>query len=208
MNTKYPRTYHLPYSLGTTSDDKIHTDLSIFEGKSLVVTVKMDGENTTMTRDNVHARSLDSHDHESQHWVKSLWSQIRFDIPEGWRVCGENLFAKHSIAYENLGSYFHVFNIWNEKNECLSWEETVEWCGLLGLQHVLVLYYNVKMEDLENVHKDFMSMLGKLHEGYVVRNSDSFHYSDFKSNVGKFVRANHVTTDTHWKLQKIVKNGL
>ena len=105
---KYPRTFHLPNSPGRSSDDKVHADLSVFQGKNLMATIKMDGENTTMTRDTVHARSLDSNDHESQHWVKSLWSQIRFNIPEGWRVCGENLFAKHSIAYKNLGSYFHV----------------------------------------------------------------------------------------------------
>lgn len=207
-NIKYPRTPHLPWSQGKTDDDKTLSSIKHLEGMSLVVTIKMDGENTTMTKDRVYARSVDSADHPSRHWVKSLWSQISYLIPEGWRVCGENLFVKHSIAYENLGSYFHVFNIWNEKNECLSWEETLEWCELLGLQHVQVAYCNVKMEDLEDMHKDFMSILGKQHEGYVVRNSESFEYKNFSKNVAKYVRANHVQTDSHWMHSELIKNQL
>lgn len=42
---KYPRTYHLSSSPGKTSDDKVISDMSEFEGKEVVVTEKMDGEN-------------------------------------------------------------------------------------------------------------------------------------------------------------------
>jgi hypothetical protein len=42
---KYPRTYHLPWSLGCTNDDKIIKDLSPFKDMYGVVTEKMDGEN-------------------------------------------------------------------------------------------------------------------------------------------------------------------
>jgi len=207
-NVKYPRTPHLPWSLGKTDDDKTLNSTDHFNGMSLVLTVKMDGENTTMTSDKVYARSVDSADHPSRHWVKSLWSQIHFLIPEGWRVCGENLFAKHSIAYENLGSYFHVFNIWNEYNDCLSWKETLEWCELLGLHHVEALYVNFNIKDIDELHEDFMSLVGKYHEGYVIRNSESFSYKDFSKNVAKYVRANHVQTDSHWMYNSITKNGL
>ena len=31
----------------------------------------------------------------------------------------------HSIAYDALPAHFLVFSIWNERNECLSWDETV-----------------------------------------------------------------------------------
>ena len=205
---KYPRTFHLPWSLGRSSDDKVLTDTECLSGKTLMATVKMDGENTTMTRDAVHARSLDSVTHESRTWVKVLWSQIRFDIPEGWRICGENLYAKHSIGYNNLGSYFHVFNIWNADNVCLNWTETVEWCELLGLTHVRVLHYGFTIEDIQNIHEDFMKNESVDQEGYVIRNIDSFPYSEFKLNVAKYVRANHVQTDSHWMSQKIVKNIL
>ena len=45
---KYPRTYHLPYSPGATKDDK-KLQASWFEyykGKEIVITAKLDGENT------------------------------------------------------------------------------------------------------------------------------------------------------------------
>lgn len=42
---KYPRTSHFVWSKGATSDDKILHDLSNFEGKEVVCSIKMDGEN-------------------------------------------------------------------------------------------------------------------------------------------------------------------
>ena len=56
---KYPRTFHLPFSKGSTSDDKFLKDYSNFENKDIIVTLKMDGENTTMYNDHIHARSLE-----------------------------------------------------------------------------------------------------------------------------------------------------
>ena len=53
---KYPRTPHLPWSPGATADDRVHTDLAGLEGREIVVTEKLDGENTTIYRDHVHAR--------------------------------------------------------------------------------------------------------------------------------------------------------
>jgi hypothetical protein len=45
---KYPRTFHLPWSPGRGKDDKGHSGTSMFEGKEVVVTVKMDGECTSL----------------------------------------------------------------------------------------------------------------------------------------------------------------
>ena len=45
MKQKYPRTYHLPWSLGATSDDKILKDTSCFDDKIVIITEKLDGEN-------------------------------------------------------------------------------------------------------------------------------------------------------------------
>ena len=127
---KYPRTYHVPWSPGMHDDDRMSKDMSAIENADeVVVTVKMDGENSSLCRDRIHARSIESGDHPSRHWVKNLWSRIRYDIPEGWRICGENLQAKHSIGYEDLPSLFLGFSVWNDHNICLSWDETLEWAG-------------------------------------------------------------------------------
>ena len=102
--TKYPRSPHLPWSEGGTSDDAYLFDTDHFAGKEVVITEKMDGENTSMYRDGIHARSIDGRHHPSRDWVKALHGKICLEIPEGWRLCGENLYARHSIAYEELES--------------------------------------------------------------------------------------------------------
>lgn len=166
----------------------------------------MDGENTTMYRDHIHARSLDSKGSEDRAWVKQFWASIRGEIPEGWRVCGENLWAKHSVSYTNLRSYFYGFSLWDADNQAPSWKDTVDYFAMLGITPVPVLYSGVWDEiAIRNLAKDMD--LNKT-EGYVVRLASSFHYDNFSTSVAKFVRANHVQTDRHWRSQQFVPNGL
>lgn len=206
---KYPRTFHCPWSGYVGEDDRIATDLGVFNER-IVVTEKMDGENTTMYRDKLHARSVDGNSHWTQSYVRSIHSRIAYEIPEDWRICGENLYAKHSIEYTDLESYFYIFSIWNEKNECLSWNETVEWCELLDLPHVPVLFDGKWTEQPEKIHKHLWEKKvdEKCHEGYVIRSADKFAYNEFRSKVLKYVRKNHVTTATHWKYSNITINKL
>lgn len=42
---KYPRTYHLPWSESLTDDDRYHPDVEFLNGKEVVITEKLDGEN-------------------------------------------------------------------------------------------------------------------------------------------------------------------
>jgi hypothetical protein len=200
---KYPRTLHLPWSLGATVDDRILSDTSCFEGKEIVITEKCDGENSNLYHDYYHARSLDSKPHPSRTWLKNYHASFKQDIPEGWRICGENMFAKHSIRYENLPSYFLVFSIWNEQNICLSWDETVEWANLLGLDLVPVLWRGIWDE---KVVRDRKILEGQ--EGYVVRLARGFNFEDFALSTGKMVRASHVQTDEHWMNKPVEVNGL
>lgn len=203
---KYPRTYHLPWSPGITDDDRIMAGVDCFMGKRVVVTEKLDGENTTLYRDNIHARSFEPERHISRSWVKNFWSTIRHDIPQGWRVCGENLYAKHSIFYENLESYLFGFSVWNEKNVCLSWDETKEWFDLLGIISVPVLFDGVFDEGIiKSLWNDGMY---DSTEGYVVRVADSFSFGSFRNSVGKFVRPSHVNTVYNWFRAAFVKNEL
>jgi hypothetical protein len=205
-HTNYPRTFHLPWSEAVTSDDKVVPSVVHFEGNLVVVTEKMDGENTTMYRDYVHARSLDSKGGEDRAWVKQFWASIRSEIPEGWRICGENLWAKHSVSYSNLHSYFYGFSIFDEHNRALSWEDTEDYFEMLGVTPVPVLYSGLWDETVAlNLAKGLDT---NTTEGYVVRLADSFHYDNFSTSVAKFVRKGHVQTDKHWRTQQLVPNSL
>jgi len=204
---KYSRTYHLPWSESITDDDRVIDSTTIFAGKRVIVTEKMDGENTSMYTNYIHARSIDGRTHPSRDWVKQFWNTISYNIPDGYRVCGENLYAKHSIEYSNLESYFMGFSVWDDKNVCLSWDDTLTWFELLGIVPVKVLYDGIYDEILiRNLYKQ---MSWDESEGYVVRLADQFNYGDFRHSVAKFVRKNHVQTVKHWMYgQPIVKNNL
>lgn len=202
---KYPRTYHLPWSLGITSDDKVLQDICCFEGKEIVVLEKMDGENCNLYNNAIHARSLDSRNHPSRDWIKKFHSEIKHNIPEGFRICGENMFAKHSIFYEDLESYFLCFSIW-DKEMCLSWNDTLEYARMLSITPVKELYRGKWCVD---TIKEIGSELDESRqEGYVVRNVEEFNYNEFSKNVAKYVRKNHVDTDEHWMYSAIVPNKL
>lgn len=203
---KYSRSHHLPWS-NMSEDDRMMQSVDRFIGKRVIVTEKLDGENFTGYADGkCHTRSLDSRNHPSRNWVKNFWNTICMDIPEGHRICGESLYAKHSIHYKNLDTYFYGFSMWNSKNICLSWDETTEWFQLLGITPVPILFDGIydekKIKTLWSPEKhDIM-------EGYVVRLADSFPYSDFKHSLGKFVRPNHIATSRHWMFEKMEKNLL
>lgn len=207
MKQKYPRTVHLPFSPGVSSDDLKIDVLNKFVGQDIVVTEKMDGENSTLYRDGYHARSLDSRHHPSRDWIKAFWGNICHEIPEGWRICGENLFAKHSVGYDQLESYFYGFSIWDDRNVCQSWDETVEyWFKELNIVPVSVLYrgrFDV------NVLKNIANNLDlEKQEGFVVRVSREFAFNEFDKVVAKWVRSNHVQTDEHWMHSEIIPNKL
>ena len=193
---KYPRTPHLPFSEGATDDDKILTSTAHLEGKMVVVTEKMDGENTTIYCDHCHARSIDSK-HKSYHsWLLSYIPTFQAQIPKGWRICAEYLYATHSIKYENLYTFLMVFSIWNDKNEALSWEKTKEIAQELGLQTVPVIYEGIYDEQkIKSIASEVVERGG---EGIVVRICDSFHYDSFSTSVAKFVRHGHIQTNAEW----------
>lgn len=207
---KYPRTYHLPWSENLINDDKGVENCNHFLNQDVVVTEKLDGENTTGYADGkIHARSLDSDNHPTRNWVKGFLTPRLYELPHGWRICGENVYAKHSIHYHHLRSYFYLFSIWTDKNICLSWNEMVDWAKLLGLETVPVIYSGVWDADYIHVtFKHYSSCSYDEVEGYVVRKSGYFGYTQFKSSVAKYVRKNHVQTSQHWMSESITKNKL
>lgn len=203
MRTHYPRTPHLPWSPGATSDDVRTTGVGALAGREVVVTEKLDGENTTLYADGLHARSLDSGHHPSRAWVKALQSRIGPGIPAGWRVCGENVYARHSLAYEELDSWFYGFSVW-DGDHCLDWDRTVRFLRGLGVPGPRVLWRGVFDERaLRKLRLDTARQ-----EGYVVRTAAGFERADFGRCVAKWVRGGHVRTDTHWMYAQVVANGL
>jgi hypothetical protein len=206
---KYPRTYHLPWSEGVHSDDKLVKNTHVFEGMEIVVTEKMDGESTSMYRDYMHARSVSSAHNFTRDWAKKMHSILSHDIPEGYIFSFENLAYVHSIEYDSLESFCYLLSIWKEDGYCLSYDEQCQWAEILELAQPKVLYrgpYDAKILQKLSKDMDLENM-----EGYVIRNTDSFHRNDFGKNVAKFVRKdhvqpNHAVDDTNAEVEHWLKN--
>jgi hypothetical protein len=202
--SKYQRTYHLPWSPGTTSDDKISNDITLLIGKQIVITEKLDGENTGMTNDGVYARS-----HAT--YTTSPWSRevrqlhdvkVRGNLSPDEFLFGENLEGIHSIEYTNLKSYFYIFGV-RDNNIWVPWKSVEEYSYLLDIPTVPVLFKGIvnsekELKELVDSLVSEKSELGGEREGIVVRSAGMFHNDDFAENVSKWVRANHVQTDEHW----------
>lgn len=203
---KYPRTPHLPFSRSWTGDDRVLRSLDHFVGKEIVVTKKMDGENTSLYRDGFHARSIDSRHHPSRDWVAAFHAGLSMDIPEGWRICGENLYARHSLGYVGLPSYFMGFSVWSDENVALSWDHTLERLAALGIVAAPEIHRGVFNEGaLKKLAKDWDT---EIDEGFVVRLAGPVAFGDFESSFAKWVRQRHVQTNDHWMSQAIVPNKL
>jgi hypothetical protein len=118
-NPKYPRTYHVPWSPGTTSDDKkLSGDwFDNYRGKEIVITEKLDGENQAVNHYDVFARSHGAPTRSP--WSRNMWDkdgilwQIKDKIADNETVYGENLFGEHSIIYNKLTNYWHIFAVTN-----------------------------------------------------------------------------------------------
>ena len=202
---KYPRTFHLTFSPGITNDDKVIDDPNCFNNKEIVVTEKLDGECTTFYSDYIHARSIDGRHHSSRDWVKQFHGQIKHEILNGDRICGENMYAQHSIPYTDLESYFYGFSYWCGEL-CLDYDNTLMIFNSLGIITPTLFYRGIYDEETLKELADILDT-NKV-EGFVVRTAESFHIKDFSINVAKWVRKGHVQTEEHWLLKPVIPNKL
>lgn len=214
ISRKYSRTYHYPFSLGTTSDDRInhHYWQDIQAIKQIVHTEKLDGENNCLSRYGVFARSHATPTESA--WTRKLreqWSLLKNSLGN-LEVFGENLYAIHSIEYTKLEHHFYVFAI-REHDRWLAWEEVKFYASVLDFPTVPELK-NIEMPIEQAAYEEAIlamvskeSILGSVDvlehqpctcEGIVSRNVDSFSIDDFSKNVFKYVRKGHVKTDEHW----------
>jgi hypothetical protein len=212
---KYPRTFHVPWSEGQASDDKTldWDDLEeMFASKDVVVTEKLDGENTTIYSTGLtHARSVSSGAHPARTWVRALAARIGPDLPEGWRLVGENVYAQHSIRYTHLPSYFILFGVIDDQNIALAWDDVEEWAELLEIPAAPVIWRGPwTRETVKRLarFRPVTSAYGPVVEGYVVRDAGAFPMEDFSWHAAKYVRRGHVQTDDHWMYQEVIPNQL
>lgn len=209
-NLKYPRTYHLPFSPGATKDDKkLQGDwFEYYKNKEVVFTEKLDGSHTAMNEVDVYATSHSVPTRSP--WSRNLWDpsdglywKIKQYIGPNQTIYGENLYGIHSIEYDNLPEYWHMFAA-NDGKTWYSWDDVRDFSCMLHVPHVPALHYCVLKheEEVKEIIDELMKRpstygsCGK--EGIVMRVMDYFPIDEFPHYVCKWVRPNHVQTDEHW----------
>jgi hypothetical protein len=211
---KYGRTYHYPFSPGTTSDDRINYDYwsDLQQIKTVVHTEKLDGENNCLSRWGVFARSHAAP--TTSPWTATLrefWQRVKHDLGD-LEIFLENLYAVHSIRYQQLEQHFYVFAV-REHDRWLSWEEVQFYAAMLDLPTVPQIAIESTPGHQVLFEQKIMDMVGTAGafdpvdtvtgkpctlEGIVSRNAAAFHRDAFAHNVFKWVRKGHVKTDEHW----------
>lgn len=198
---KYPRTFHFPFSEGTTDDDRIQSQWQGILQHELVITEKLDGENTCLKANGVYARSHGAVNRNP--WARPLWDiwdRIGHSLGD-LHVFGENMYAVHSIEYAHLEHYFYIFAI-RDGAQWLSWDEMAEYAQILELPLVpLIARGHFDENSLRKIiaqQQQTGSLLGGMSEGVVCRTAAAFPNDDFARCVLKYVRHNHVQTDEHW----------
>lgn len=223
---KYPRTAHLPFSGTMSDDDKRLESIKNFIGREVVVTEKLDGEAATIYNNGMHARSLNNTYHSSRAWLKALQAMIASQIPDDMRITGENVYAKHTIHYQKLSSYFYVYGIF-ENGYCLPWDDIEELCQYFKyslkvkgedgseqyqdfhLETVPVLYRGIWDEEKIKACYTGISKFGGEQEGYVVRIAEGFVDAAFPNSVAKYVKENFILeSEDHWMTRKVIPNKL
>jgi RNA ligase len=214
ISRKYGRTYHYPFSPGTTSDDRIKydywEDLCLLE--SVLHTEKLDGENNCLSKYGVFARSHAAP--TTSAWTSNIrekWAQLKNDLGD-YEIFGENLYAIHSIAYPLIEHFFYVFGV-RELDKWLSWEETAFIAAAFDLPTVPIIQQVNDFTDKKAFETDILSIVKQESafqsidmqtkaicsmEGIVTRNKFEYDVANFQNNVFKYVRKGHVKTDEHW----------
>ncbi|MES2454882.1 MAG: RNA ligase family protein [Bacteroidota bacterium] len=214
ISQKYGRTYHYPFSPGTSGDDRVAKDYFTYLNKIplLVHTEKLDGENNCLSRHGVFARSHAAP--TTSAWTESLrrfWQSIKHDLGP-LEIFLENLYAVHSLEYQELDHHFFVFAV-RVQDKWLGWEETKFYANLLDLPTVPEIYTLNTPVNQSDFEKEVIALasgtgafcpqqpgsnLPGTMEGIVTRNLAEYNVDDFSKNVFKYVRKGHVQTDQHW----------
>lgn len=214
ISQKHGRTYHYPFSPGTTSDDRIAHDYweHLQRIPNLIHTEKLDGENNCLSKFGIFARSHAAP--TTSPWTESLrrfWQLVKHDLGD-LEIFGENLYAIHSIEYRKLEHHFYVFGI-REQDKWLGWEETQFYANMLDLPTVPVAKTEATPKDQRQFEAEVLTLINgpgsfdpydvyhqkaTTMEGIVSRNANGYAVDAFAQNIFKYVRKGHVKTDEHW----------
>ena len=229
---KYPRTPHLFGSKGT-DDDKHLSEVESREfiaDESLIVEEKIDGTNVGIHFTSAGQMVLQCRGHlitqgmHPQYDLFKQWTAVKRGVVEArledrYILCGEWVYARHSVHYRQLPHYFFEFDIYDKEEEAfLSLEKRLSLIEGAGIETVPVLHQGVigKKAREELIGP---SLFDSVFENPVTRRTDNLmeglylrtEAAGAVAGRAKFVRpefVEKVKQSTHWQHQAMVPNLL
>eukprot|EP00794_Sanderia_malayensis_P014062 gene14061-15528_t len=230
---KFPRTMHVLDAGGSnvSRDDLVMSknEAKIFiKGKTITVEEKIDGANIGISLSDNYQIVVQNRSHyvsSSTHrqfgpldkWISDHSDELYKILDNGTQILfGEWLYAKHSILYTNLPSYFIAFDIYNsDKKKFLSSSRRDKILQRSGIATVPL----IDEKQFKNV-EELLSLLqtpSKFYDGpvegiYLRINDDKQKQNDvadqgFLLNRAKIVRPGFIQNiEAQWTRQKFTKN--
>lgn len=219
---KYPRTPHIAGSrIQPGDDDMKQVARGALAGVELVVEEKLDGSNCGISFDETRRLVLQSRGHvltggarEEQFDLLKRWAHhhsqsLREILGARYLMYGEWLFARHTIAYDQLPHYFLEFDIWDrEAGEFLGTRRRRALLEGGPVVSVPVLGATVGVDELESFVKMSTCASSEWMEGlYLKREEDGRVVGRYKYVREGFLQA-VADAGEHWMDRPIEPNRL
>lgn len=197
---KHPTTPYLDIS---PSQGRAMVRSSDFLGCHVTVTEKMDGEIATIYQDGrYHPRSLTYSSHWSRDVVKQLIPGITPAIKPNEMFVFENMYARHTIAYDDLEDYLYLLYI-------------VRNGMVIGTRETQRIASNNKFATPKVLFSGTLRSISQLRElsgykeGYVIRWSNPFPYNELHMFTAKYVVDGFIQEgEEHWRSKPPTRNKL
>ena len=168
-------------------------------GGQVVVEEKMDGANTGIIRHKkgFHLQKRGSLVGQSEHaqfqyfhnWANYQNYEKLMNVPVGYTIYGELLYAVHSIYYDSLPDYFLVFDVWDKrKDKFLNTDAKLEFCDKYGFIHTpIIAEGKFNLTDLYDMIPN-ESSYGDTCEGIVIKRYNKKGYTRGKIVKPEFIK--------------------
>lgn len=222
MFKKYEKTYRIIVPQVDVKGKRYltHDEAKLLLAGTVTIEEKLDGANTGIIRHkqgfSLQKRgSLVGQSEHAQfqyfhHWANQLNYERIMEIPMGLTLYGELMYARHHIFYDNLSSFFMVFDVLDKKNDYwYSLSERDAFCKKLGFDQVPFIaegHFSIT-ELFPLIPKVSACSTTEKAEGIVIKKYNKKGYWRAKLVRPEFVKEID-DEDSHWTHQQLTKNLL
>lgn len=223
---EFPRTMHLPLEPNAANDDKIASvrDMELFLSSSISIQEKIDGssmgisvyngEPLVRNRSHILRKGYSTRKTPAQQQFSRVWTWLYDNVDKINNVArevggqigiyGEWLFAKHTIAYNQLPDWFVAYDIYcSDERKFVDPTLALKILENAGFSTVQVVHHGICNPEMLLRLRDGNSMYAQnqSREGVYLKNGDGQWCTGRYKMVAPWFKS-----DDNWNKQQLVKN--